>query len=217
MYGISGIKYQEKLEKLPLFNKKTAQILIGKTGNNLDKKIQRLLDKEYLINIKNGWYVSQPYINKIQNLEAYKEYLANQLRKPSYLSLEYVLSKYGLIPEAINSWTSITQKSTRQYENKFGNFIYQNIKKSLFYGYEKRMNSVYQIYEATKAKALFDFLYLKINLSENLEYELNEGLRINWGEFSAKDMLRISQYVKKADSKKMNTILSIIKQIKNAD
>jgi len=217
MYGISGIKYQEKLEKLPLFNKKTAQILIGKTGNNLDKKIQRLLDKGYLINIKNGWYVSQPYINKIQNLEAYKEYLANQLRKPSYLSLEYVLSKYGLIPEAINSWTSITQKSTRQYENKFGNFIYQNIKKSLFYGYEKRMNSVYQIYEATKAKALFDFLYLKINLSENLEYELNEGLRINWGEFSAKDMLRISQYVKKADSKKMNTILSIIKQIKNAD
>jgi len=217
MYGISGIKYQEKLEKLPLFNKKTAQILIGKTGNNLDKKIQRLLDKEYLINIKNGWYVSQPYINKIQNLEAYKEYLANQLRKPSYLSLEYVLSKYGLIPEAINSWTSITQKSTRQYENKFGNFIYQNIKKRLFYGYEKRMNSVYQIYEATKAKALFDFLYLKINLSENLEYELNEGLRINWGEFSAKDMLRISQYVKKADSKKMNTILSIIKQIKNAD
>ena len=48
MYGISGIKERDKLEQLPIFNKKTAAILIGKTGNNLDKKIERLLKEVVL-------------------------------------------------------------------------------------------------------------------------------------------------------------------------
>jgi len=56
-YGIYGIKYQEELEKLPLFNKKTAEVLIGKKGKNLDQKILSLLNQGYLISLKKGWYV----------------------------------------------------------------------------------------------------------------------------------------------------------------
>ena len=96
MYGISGIKERDKLEQRPIFNKKTAAILIGKTGNNLDKKIERLLKEGYLVNLKKGWYVSKPFLDKQSNLKSFTEYLANKLRTPSYLSLEYVLSKYNL-------------------------------------------------------------------------------------------------------------------------
>ncbi len=217
MYGISGIKHQEKLERLALFNKKTAQILIGKKGDNLDKKIQRLLDKGYLVNLKKGWYVAQPYIDNLENLTAYREYLANHLRKPSYLSLEYMLAKYNLIPETIHSLTSITKKSTREYENKLGSFSYKNIKENLFCGYEKRESGQLQIYEATKAKALFDYLYLKSNLGENLTYELGQGLRINWGEFSKNDQKEFGEYAAKTDMEKMKKALTVINKINHAD
>ncbi len=216
-YGISGIKEQGKLEELPLFNKQTAQILIGKKENNLDKKIQRLLDKEYLISLKKGWYVSQPFLDQIENLGKYLEYIANQLRKPSYLSLEYMLSEYGLIPQAINVFTSVTVKSTRSYENQLAKFQYKNIKKELFKGYDENVYSKFKVYKATPAKSLFDYLYLKKNISEDLEYELNQGLRINWDQFKNKDIKEFSKYVDKSGMKKMNKILQIIKSVKNAN
>jgi hypothetical protein len=215
-YGISGIKEQDRLEKLPLFNKKAAEILIGKKGKNLDQKILSLLSGGYLIGLKKGWYVSQPYLEKNKNTEPYGEYLANKLRGPSYLSLEYMLSDYGLIPEAVNVWTSITLKTTRAYENKMGTFLYKNIKDELFTGYQSVNREGYQIYRATKAKSLFDFLYLKKNLSD-VNYELTEGLRINWGNFSKDDLELFSQYVRLAKTKKMTTILAIIKKINNAN
>jgi len=216
MYGISGIKEQTKLEQLPLFNKDTASILIGKTGNNLDKKIERLLKKNYLVSLKKSWYVSKPFLDKQVSLKNYTEYLANKLRAPSYLSLEYVLSKYNLIPEEINIWTSITTKSTRSYENDLGVFNYKSIKNNLFTGYreiESRGNSVYI---ANKAKAVFDFLYLKRNLSLNLNYELNTGLRFNWSVFSKKDLQEFSKYVQISNLNKMKLILKKITKIKNA-
>jgi predicted transcriptional regulator of viral defense system len=216
MYGISGIKHQKKLEKLALFNKKTAQILIDKEGDNLDKKIQRLLNKGYLVNLKKGWYVTQPYLDTLENPTDYKEYLANQLRKPSYLSLEYMLAKYNLIPETIHSLISITKKTTREYENKLGSFNYKNIKEDLFCGYEKREKGQFQIYEATKAKALFDYLYLKSNLSKDLAYELRQGLRINWSEFAKNDRKEFKKYVVKAEMDKMKKALAIINEINYA-
>ncbi len=217
MCGISGIKYQKKLEKLPFFNKKTAQVLIDKRGDNLDKKIQRLLNKKYLINLKKGLYVSKVYLNKIDNINNYSEYIANQLRKPSYLSLDYMLSKYNLIPEIINVWTSITKKSTRKYENYLGNFVYKNVKEELFCGCKKIKVGNYEIYRADKSKAMFDFLYLKSNLSNDLKNELEKGLRLNWNVFSEKDIKNFEKYAQKADSKKMSRILSIIKEIKNVN
>jgi len=69
MYGISGIKEQTKLEQLPLFNKNTASILIGKTGNNLDKKIERLLKKNFLVSLKKSWYVSKLFLDKQVSLK----------------------------------------------------------------------------------------------------------------------------------------------------
>ena len=198
MYGISGIKERDK------------------TGNNLDKKIERLLKEGYLVNLKKGWYVSKPFLDKQSNLKSFTEYLANKLRTPSYLSLEYVLSKYNLIPEEINIWTSVTTKSTRFYENDLGVFSYKSIKDKLFMGYKETEVEGNQIYIANKTKALFDFLYLKRNLGENLVYELNEGLRFNWTVFSDKDLQEFSKYVQISNMDKMKQILKEIIKIKNA-
>jgi len=214
MITISGIKYQNELEKLPYFNKKTASVLIGKKNWNLDKKITQLKNKGYLANLKKGLYVTGVYLDSRANKSIYCQYIANILRYPSYLSTEYILSENNLIPEAVYAWTSVTGKSSRKYENSLGIFIYKNIKENLFTGFKKEKIGEFKIATASLAKALFDYLYLKRNLGADLEFELKEGLRINWLNFSGSDLRELEKYVDLSQSGKMGKILRIIKNIK---
>lgn len=215
MITISGIEYQKELEKLPYFNKKTAGILIGKKEGNLDKKIEQLTRKKYLIGLKKGLYVTSVYLSSQPKKGGYCEYIANILRYPSYLSLEYVLSINNLIPEAVYAWTSITLKTPRAYKNQLGSFTYRSIKPALFTGFAKEKRGEFNVSIATTAKSLFDYLYLKRNLADNLEYELNKGLRINWDNFSLTDLREFKKYTIVSRSKKMGKILNLIEKIKN--
>ena len=214
MITISGIKYQKELEKLPYFNKKTASILIGKSGWNLDKKIEQLREKGYLINLKKGLYVTASYLDPQTDKSAYCQYIANFLCYPSYLSLEYVLSESNLIPQAVYIWTNVTSKTSREYKNSLGLFSYRNVKKSLFTGFMKKRVGEFRIVVASPAKALFDYLYLKRNLGADLKLEIREGLRINWLNFSQSDLRELAGYVALSRSKKMEKMLKIIEDIK---
>lgn len=207
MISISGIEYQKELETLPYFNKEQAGMLIDKKGKNLDKKLAQLIKIGYLLHIKNGLYTTTTYYER-NNKGSYSEYIANILRSPSYISLEYVLSKEGVIPEAVYSITSITVKSSRNYVNFLTHFLYKNIKNELFTGYSYREWENKHIYAASKAKALFDYLYLK--KLQNLKQELLNDLRINWDTFERQDFLELQRYVEISKSKKMQLIVSIL-------
>lgn len=210
MISISGIKYQKELESLPYLNKKEAGILIGKKGKNLDKKIDQLMGKGYLSVLKKGLYTTSSFYEKTEK-SLYCEYIANILRSPSYISLEYVLSKEGLIPEGVYIITSITIKSTRSFTNFMGTFSYTNLKKSLFLGYKEKIWADTTIYLASRAKALFDYLYLKKLI--NINQEILSDLRLNWNQFTKTDLVEFKDYVDLSKSKKMLTILEIIKKI----
>jgi len=210
MISISGIKDQAQLELLPYFTKSTAGMLIGKDGKNLDKKIEQLANKGYLISLKKGMYVTDPYYSSVSNKELYLEYVANILRYPSYLSLEYMLSKYNLIPEATYQITSITNKSTRLFQNQLGSFAYRSIKNKLFTGYSTVSGDTYTVAIATKAKTLFDFLYLKRNLGKDLETEIKASLRINWSQLQDEDIREFKSYVKLSNSAKMERIAKYV-------
>lgn len=207
MISISGIKNQKELEALECFNKNAASILIGKSGKNLDKKISRLIEMGYLKVLKKGLYVSGLFYEKADK-ELYAEYLANRLRLPSYLSLEYVLAKEGMIPEAVYMMTSITVKTSRNFTNFIGGFSYRNIKTNLFCGHRTKEWGNKKIYLASKAKALFDYFYLTKMVDFDREII---DLRINWDNFIRKDYAEFGQYVRLAQSKKMSGIFQSLK------
>ncbi len=213
MIGICGIKSMEKLENLPYFNKHSSKELIGKTGRNLDAKILQLTKKGYFVPLKNGVYTSSVFYNLQDNKGGYLEFLSNVLRYPSYISLEYVLYLNGAIPDAVQSITAVSIKTPRVYKNKLGIFIYRNIKEDLFTGFTINKTGTFNIKTATKSKALFDYLYLKRDISQNLKYEIEEGMRINWDIFSKKDLIEFYTYCKIANSNKMNKIYKIMQSI----
>jgi len=208
MISISGIKYQKELELLPYFNKDAASVLIGKKGKNLDKKVAQLTKIGYLETLKKGLYVSSVYAEKVPN-EPYTEFIANILRTPSYISSEYILAKEGLIPESVFLVTSITTKTSRSFSNFLGAFSYKNIKLELFTGYGESFWQDKMIYVATKAKALFDYFYLK--KMENIEQEIYD-FRINWNNFSQQDLEEFEKYVTILSGRKMVNILEYIKR-----
>lgn len=198
------------LRNLPYFNKSTLGEALGKFGENLNYRVKKLIRQGELIVLKKGLYTAKLYLLSLEKnpvlREAYLEYLANVIRYPSYISLEYALSKYGLIPEGVFSLTSVTLKSSRVYKNSLGNFIYRNIKEDLFFGFKDRDFEGKRLKIATKAKALFDFLYFRKVMPL-------EDLRINWEVFLPSDKKEFAAIVKKSSSYsyKMKGILKSLK------
>lgn len=203
------IKNKELIEKKPYLTKKELSILLEKKGKNLDKKINLLIRDNFLIPLKKGLYTTRIYtlVNKNQSMD---EYLANIIYYPSYLSLEYVLAKEGIIAEAVYVYTSVSLKTTRVFKNNLGTFSYRKIKDNLFTGYQQKdFSESYKIKIASKAKALFDWFYLR---PWKTYFKSIEDMRINWSNLSQSDMNEFFQYTKMSRSEKMIKTYKLINQ-----
>lgn len=210
MSSNTEIKNKDIIERKPYFTKQELSLLLEKKGRNLDKKLSQLLYADYLLRLKNGLYTTRLYT--LLHKDYFPEYIANILYYPSYLSLEYVLQKEGLIPEAVYQYTSITAKAPRTYHNQIGIFTYKKMKDSLFTGYaESIFYEQYRIQIATKAKALFDYFYFKPT-QNILSESLIDDLRIQWNNFNKNDYEEFARYAQLAKSKKMRKIYTLLKK-----
>ena len=103
----------------------------------------------------------------------HEEEIANRLYQPSYLSFEYALGHYNILPEMTYSVTSATTKSTRTFVVAGKTFSYLTIKKEAYTGYLllKKDNQVFLMAEAEKA--LVDYLYFVILGKKPINDRLN--------------------------------------------
>ena len=87
---------------------KTNDIIKNELSNysNKDTKLIREVNKGNLIKIVNGLYETNP------NTPGYL--LASSIYGPSYISFEYALSYYGLIPKRVNVVTCATLNKKRK-------------------------------------------------------------------------------------------------------
>lgn len=208
------LKLKEMLEKLAYYTKQNLNLYLNKKGESLNYWIKKLINKGLLIPIKKGFYLSSFYVDKVKEkneTEEYLEYLAGIIRYPSYISLEYALAKYGLIPESVFRITSISKKTTKKYDSKLTTFSYRKIKDRLFTGFIEKNYGRRTIRFATPSKALFDYLYLKkFDSDQEIENYLLKTGRINWLTLEPTDIKLFSKYVGLSSSKKMNKILKIL-------
>ncbi len=84
-----------------------------------------------------------------------EEKIANKIYQPSYLSFEYALAKYNILPEMVYQITSATTKPTRLFDIEGKIFSYFTIKKEAYTGYSLQNG----ILLAEPEKALADYLY----------------------------------------------------------
>ena len=87
-------------------------------------KITDMLRKKMLIRVKKGIYVfGETYARGPFS----REVLANMIYGPSYVSLDYALHYYGLIPERVEAVTSVTCGRSRRFSTPVGLFLYRMI------------------------------------------------------------------------------------------
>lgn len=89
-------------------------------------------------------------------------YLANKLYEPSYVSLEFALSFHRVIPETVYEITSVTTKSTKQFNALGKTFSYHRIKKEAFTGYSVYRQRDISAFIAEPEKAFVDLTYLRL-------------------------------------------------------
>jgi predicted transcriptional regulator of viral defense system len=123
-----------------------------------EKKIQLLEKNGVLIRLKRNLYIVN---QELTGRETDARLCANHIYGPSYVSFQWALSYYGMIPERVFLMTSATTKRTRYFETPIGNFRYIQVPASYFpIGVECKEEQGVSFLMATKEKALCDTILL---------------------------------------------------------
>lgn len=128
---------------------------------SLYQQIARWSKQKKIIVLKKGYYVTAAFAERNKQNPYFLSYIANVLRYPSYVTGSYVLQSYDALTDVTYPIFSATLKSSRNYSNALGEFIYHSLKPSLYTGYTRELFGTEPVYVATKSKALFDHLYIK--------------------------------------------------------
>ena len=167
-------------------------------SNPLDK-IKRDVDSGVLIRLNRGLYETDNSVNPYL--------LASFILSPSYLSFDFALSYYGLIPEKVISITSasLNLRKNKTFINKFGRYEYSDIPVEAFSeGLTYLEEGDYIVKIATKEKAICDSLckWRVTNSVKDLKQLLFIDKRIDIDEFSSCDfklMKRLASLYKKTN------------------
>lgn len=133
-----------------LFSLSDLVLLTGEDKSSLSVQLSRLVKSGMIEHPVRGWYV-----NPFQTPS--KEELAMVIRHPSYLSIEYALSKHGILSQNVFTFTLVTTKLPYIYRTDDHVFEYHQVKRSLFWGYLKEGS----VLIADPEKALLDLIYIR--------------------------------------------------------
>ena len=183
--------------------------------SGLRQKIHELMKAGVITRVKKGLYVFGPEYNQIP---ACKEALANLIYGPSYISLEYALAFHGLIPERVETITSVTSKKDKEFKTPLGRFTYR------YLGLEKYavgieqvwIDQTHPVFMASMEKAVCDYVVLnKVPSLDNYREArdfLEEDIRIgreHWKRFDLNTFRKLNKVYR---SKSIEQILEVLEQ-----
>lgn len=172
---------------------KTTTIILEELKNYKSPmdKLSRMIKNGELIKITKGLYETD------KNVSNYL--LAGSIYGPSYISFEYALAYYGLIPEAVYTITCATfsKKKKKLYETPFGTFSYRDVPSIVYYkGIRLKYENNYSYCIAIPEKALCDQLYKlpPVKNYHELQDLLFEDMRLDKDSFAQLNIEIIEEY-----------------------
>lgn len=160
--------------KIRIFTNKEFAQIFGLSPYQTEYELNQLTEEGLLTRLKRGHYV-------LKTDPPSEEEVANALYKPSYISFEYALAYYSIIPEMTYQITSATTKPTRLFTTNHSAFSYYTIKQEAYTGYILAQREERRFYIADPEKALVDYLYI-----------ISLGQRVVSGGRSLNDRLELS-------------------------
>lgn len=180
-------------------------------------KITALLRNGVIVRVKKGLYV---FGKEERRKPLCPELLANLIYGPSCVSLEYALAWHALIPERVETVTSVTCGRSKAFDTPVGRFVYRRIPMMVFPVGVDRVETgdgrAFLI--ATPEKALADVLVADRRGLIRSRREMAAYLRESWRieESRLKEMNRdlLEELAKCYRSRKVRLLASIVERLK---
>ncbi len=194
-------EFKKKVDNWPIIFSRDI-MLWQKDSQVARNQLERWRKKGLLLRLKKGVFILAKDERKYNPSRLY---LANQLYGPSYVSLEYAMNYYGLIPERVSDITSIATRKTMRIKNEIGLFLYQHVKTNAFRGFELlKDENGFPFFIAEPEKAVIDFIYLNLDKFGKEDVSVFEkSYRFqNFEKLNAKKIIRFAGFFenKKLDS-----------------
>lgn len=177
---------------------------------NPDDFISRLVKAGELIRLKNGFFLIQ---EKIEGVPVPYEQIGNLLYGPSYISFEWALSFYQMIPEGVYVVTSASATKSKVFNTAVGMFDYAYLNHHRYaIGIDQKENSAGRFLIATPEKALADLVHLKSKKLEgqDLLVDLIEARRIEEAHLKDLDKKHMREIADNYRSKAVMNLLHVL-------
>jgi len=192
---------------------KTTAMLLEELGDygSPKSKLSRMVKRGECFPITKGLYETDPHVAPYL--------LAGSIYGPSYISFEFALGQYGLIPEAVYTVTSATfeKKKRKRYQTAFGTFTYQDVPSKAFpLGIRLVQEGDYFYRIAEPEKALCDQLY-KISPVPNIKelmLLLTEDLRIDEDALKELDADKVCKYSPAYRTTNIKKLCSLLRRLR---
>jgi len=154
------MKFAELLETvgdLPLFH--GSLLLAGdKDPGDVRRQLSRWKASGKILQLRRNLYLlASPW----RRVQPHPFLIANELHRPSYVSLQSALAHHGMIPEAVPVITSVTTARPMGIDTPLGRHGYRHIRSEVFFGYDGvAVHRDQEALLASPAKALLDLVYL---------------------------------------------------------
>ncbi len=199
-----------------IFDYQTLMCALSQYASPRDK-ITNLLRHGTIVRIRKGLYV---FGRDERKSPLSRELLANLMYGPSYISLEYGLQHYGLIPERVEILTSVTPGRSRKFSTPVGVFSFRQIPMRAFaVGMDLiATNAGNFCFIALPEKVLVDKLHsahgVSIKSLKDMQLYLEEDLRIEISELRQMQPQRIAEYADLYRSRKALFLRDLIHQLR---
>lgn len=209
-----SIKKIFSLIETPYIDAQTLLVLLSSYQRPRDW-MHRMVKNGELIRLRNGFYLITEKIQQGPNRIIPYEQVANFLYGPSYVSLEWALSFYGMIPERVFTVTSMTLGRTKEYHTPIGDFAYYPLRSNRYsVGIEQKKSpcSIGGFLMASREKALVDFVFKSCNRlnQQQLKTELLESKRINLDIIHELDKSLLADIAENYQSKTVHYLINLI-------
>ena len=167
--------------------------------------LSRWVKMGHIIRLKKGVYMTRRFYELHQSHASFAPAVSSIILPQSYVSLEYVLQRAGVLTEVTYPITAVTPRNTREIENALGTFVYRHIKSSFYTGFNQENFFGVIFNQASVAKAIFDYFYLRPLARSLRTHKINlaEDLRLNIGELSSDVRDEFGDFVEISNSPKM--------------
>ena len=190
---------------LPWFDFATVLQLSGEPRQNLRVRLYEWRKAGKLLSLRRGMYaLAAPY----RRVMAHPALLSNQLYRPSYISLHWALSFYGLIPEKTVVYTAATPRVPRTFENDFGLYRYSNLKQKFFFGYRTVDMGGENVFVASPEKALLDLWHLQSGV-----WDTDRMAEMRFQNFDVVSTGRLRDYAKRYGRPRLMHAVSVWEQV----